>query len=317
VHTQPRLWDCHGDDPVDPSTALSLGQQALSLARRGTPALVGRHVLGPAVLLGARQRVGAVVDLGACEAGSVRIVRRCTLGPAAYVRDAVWWTLCLPTANALFADAMPETILNRNVRGFLQGFARAGVAMTYPGRTYLGVAGAPTALLGYDLHADGAVTVDVLAGLDVSIALPRPLAAPDEAAIDRWWGRTPAPLSLGRTGLVGLMEAVAASVAEVAGGTTAPWPNDMLSDPGGRRVFEADDPVPEGMRCLGVGKVPIGRVEAWGDGRRVWLGGDVYGSAPDLDRLATALAAGEGAPRGLHLEGARVADYTALVRRPG
>ncbi len=317
MSTDTPLWVCHGDDPVAPGAALSLGAQALTLARRGTPALVGRHVRGPSVLLGARQRAASVVDLAACDAAGASVFRRASLGPAAYVRDAVWWTLCLPSLGALFPDARPETTLNRNVRGFLRGLTRAGVAASYPGRTCLAVAGAPTLLLGYDLHADGAVTVDVIAGLDVPVALPAALQSPAEATVARWWGRSPAVLDTGRTGLVGLLEAVAAGVAQTAGRTVAPWPDDVLADPAAGPVVEGDDPVPAGMRRLGEGTVPIGRVEAWGDGSRVWLGGDVYGRGSDLDRLGAALAAGEALPAEVHLEGARVEDYAALVSGRG
>lgn len=294
--------------PVEAAVACAMGERALQRLRTtGDPVLVGRRVQGPAVLLGSRQRAGAVVKLPDCMSQGVVVYRRATLGPAAWVSDALWWTLCLPSLTTLFADARPETALNRNVRGLLRGLARAGVAATYPGRTFLAVRGAPAVLLGYDLLPDGALVLDAVAGLDAPVFLPEALRASEEAAIDRTWGRSPVPLGVEASAVASVLDAVAEGVARSGGREIVPWVDQLPT--GAAAVTTADDPVPADMALRGAAAVPIGRVEAWGDTKSLWLGGDVYGSGADLDRLAAALAAGESPPDDLHLEGARVSDF--------
>jgi hypothetical protein len=301
-----RAWSVAA--PVEAAVACAMAERALQQLRTsGDPVLVGRRVQGPAVLLGARQRCGSVVNLPDCLSQRVGVYRRATLGPAAWVRDALWWTLCLPALTTLFADARPETALNRNVRGILRGLARAGVAATYPGRTFLSVRGSPAVLLGYDLLPDGGLVLDAFAGLDAPVFLPEALRAPEEAAIDRTWGRSPVPLGGDAAAVASLLDAVAEGVARSGGREMVPWVDHLPT--GASAVTTAQDPVPADMALRGAATVPIGRVEAWGDTKSLWLGGDVYGSVADLDRLAVAIAAGEALPDDLHLEGARVSDF--------
>lgn len=301
-----RVWSVAA--PVEAAVACAMGERALhKLRATGDPVLVGRRVQGPAVILGARQRCGAVVNMPDCLSQGVGVYRRATLGPAAWVSDALWWTLCLPALTTLFADARPETALNRNVRGILRGLARAGVAATYPGRTFLSVRGAPAVLLGYDLLPDGALVLDAFAGLDAPVFLPEALRAPAEAAIDRTWGRSPVTLGVDSETVASLLDAVAEGVARSGGREMVPWVDQLPT--GAAALTAADDPVPADMAPRGAATVPIGRVEAWGAAGALWLGGDAYGSGADLDRLGAALAAGEAPPDDLHLEGARVSDY--------
>lgn len=273
----------------------------------GDPVLVARRVQGPAVLLGARQRCGSVVNLTDCLSQGVGVYRRGTLGPAAWVGDALWWTLCLPALTTLFADARPETALNRNVRGLLRGLARAGVAATYPGRTWLAVRGAPAVLLGYDVLPDGGFVLDAVAGLHAAVSLPEALRAPAEATVDRGWGRSAVPLGVDAAAVPALFDAVSDAVSRLGGRERAPW-DDPLPE-GAPAVRAAHSPVPPAMQLRGATSVPIGRVEVWGGGDALWLGGDVYGCEADLDRLGAALAAGHPPPDGLHLEGARPSDF--------
>jgi len=298
--------------PVEAAVACAMGERALQRLRAtGDPVLVGRRVQGPAVLLGARQRAGAVVKLPDCLTQGVGVYRRTTLGPAAWVSDALWWTLCLPALTTLFADARPETALNRNVRGILRGLARTGVAATYPGRTFLSVRGAPAVLLGYDLLPDGALVLDAVAGLDAPVFLPEALRAPEEAGVDRTWGRSPLPLGVDAAAVASLLDAVAEGVARSGGREMVPWVDQLPT--GAAAVTTAHDPVPANMALRGAAAVPIGRVEAWGDAGALWLGGDAYGSAADLDRLGAVLAAGEAPPDDVLLEGARVSDFLRCV----
>src|SRR5262249_23161412 len=144
---------------ASPGEALALGAALLArVGSEGVPYLTASIVRGPAVLLGAGQRAGRVLRLDACAAAGTAVVRRVTSGTAAFVGDrAIVWTLALPHVASLVPDATPRTLLNRNVRGFLEGFRRAGAAAHYFGREWVSVRHRPAALLGFEASPDGAV----------------------------------------------------------------------------------------------------------------------------------------------------------------
>src|SRR5687767_10372119 len=78
--------------------ALSLGPTLLLAAQRDrVPWIAASVSVGPAIVLGAVQRMGRVVDGEACSRGGTRVLRRATTGPAAYLGGrAIVWTLALP-----------------------------------------------------------------------------------------------------------------------------------------------------------------------------------------------------------------------------
>src|SRR5262249_4038067 len=108
----------------------ALGLGPLLLARSasdGAPWIAASVIEGPAIALGALVRAGRVIDMSAARAAGVRVFRRATSGTAAHIgRRAVLWTLALPHVAAIAGDATARTLLNRNVRGFLDGFSRRG-----------------------------------------------------------------------------------------------------------------------------------------------------------------------------------------------
>lgn len=276
-----------------PRAAAALGHTLLGKADRGELWLAGSVVTGPAVALGARQR-GPVVTT------HPEVVRRRTTGPAAWIgARALWCSLALPSVDALFADATLASLLNRNVRPWLRGFTRSGMAAAYFGRDHVAVAHRPAALLGYELSPAGAVLLELIVGWDEPVAIPPEFAAPDERALDRWRGRAPVALGDGRDPWA-VLAALGAAVAERAGEAVT------AEAPPGEPWTPAEMPAEASAVA-----VPIGRVEAArrADGG-LWLGGDALVATPWLDALADALAHGTAWPTDeMALDGARPDDW--------
>lgn len=257
---------------------------------------------GPAVILGQHQRASRVVDLPICGAGGVRVLRRRTSGTAMYVgQRALLFSLVLPHVAALFADASPRTLLNRNLRPFLRGLTAAGGVAHYFGREWVTVRKRPALTAGFDMEADGAVIVEALAGIESSMAVPRSLFAADEHAVERFRGQSPAGLVevLPETASPGV---VARCVTEAFTGksrTKVTLRGDLLS---GARLTDSEidaissDPVPLSAELRRPVHIPIGWLEraellsergAPGEGpRRLWLGGDILAPRALLDAVS-------------------------------
>lgn len=317
-----------GPYPRSIEQALGLGSALLArAAAEQVPWLAASVVEGRAIALGAAQRAGRVVDLEAARAAGVRVLRRSTSGTAAYLGGAaVIWTLALPHVAALVPDATPATLLNRNVRGFLKGLSRAGAVAHYFGREWIAVKHRPAALLGFDATAEGAVLIEVIAGLDATIAIPPALATAAERAVDRWLGKEPAALRevIGEASA----EAIAAEVIDAVA-ARAQASLERVATPAeaglALEVTDPDDPLPAGFRAGPMAKVPIGWVETafHPTSGRVWLGGDVLAPAFALHALAAAAERAERAERDQRdeapgtappIDGARVGDLAAAAR---
>ncbi|WP_437487475.1 hypothetical protein WME75_06925 [Sorangium sp. So ce1014] len=305
--------------------ALALGPALLARARsaEAAPWIAASLVEGPAVVLGAVQRAARVVDLAACAARGAPVLRRSTTGTAAFLGGrGVLWTLALPHVAALAPDATARTLLNRNVRGFLKGFARAGAPAHYGGREWISLQHRPAAWLGVDATRDGAVLIEVFAGHDAPLAIPAELAAPDERAVDRWLGKAPAALSEvlpARVSLEALARAVVEAVALRAAlplidGGEAP----ELAAERFQPISAPDDPVPPGAGAPVLARVPIGWIEAAALGEapaRAWLGGDVLAARWLLEDLGRGAAPASPDAGTLPLEGASLSDLRTLAQR--
>ncbi len=295
---------------------LGLGPALLARARKDAEVwLAGSVTSGPAVLLGAVQRAGAVVDMAACGRQGVGVYRRATTGTAAWAGGRVLvWTLALPHVAALAPDATARTVLNRNVRGFLQGLTRAGALAQYYGREWVSVRRRPAALLGLEWSSDGAVLIEVVAGWDVPVALPAAVASEREKATERW--RDKAPLALvevvGERTPADVVRTVMDTVATRAG-FPLEWASGGVAVDLPAAVTQAEDPVPRGLTLGPAVKVPVGWIEAASgrgpEDRRAWIGGDVLTGTEALAALCRGAAWGDAA-----LEGALPEDLArALV----
>jgi lipoate-protein ligase A len=312
-----------------PASAIALGKALLVRAREEQVPWIAASVLeGRAVVLGAAQRAGRVVNMEGCARQDIHVLRRATTGTAAYAGGrAILWTLALPQLTSLWPDTSPRTLLNRNIRGFLRGFTRAGAAAHYFGREWISIRQRPAAIIGFDMDLAGAVLIEVYAGFDQPVALPELLATPDERSVDRWRGKTPQSLSelLPQRS----PEQIARAVIEAIAGTA-----DALLEPGSiaRHALEsvapvtsASDPVPEGLVLSEPERVPIGWLEAAvglpaGDKPpRAWLGGDVLAPVHVLAEVARAVIAGDAealaALSHAPIDGANFSDLTGAVKR--
>ncbi len=309
---------------------------------------------GPAVILGRDQRASRVVDLPICGASGVRVLRRRTAGTAMFVgQRALLFVLVLPHVAALFPDASPRTLLNRNLRPFLRGLTAAGGLAHYFGREWLAVRKRPALIAGFDMEPDGTVTLEVLAGIESSMAVPAPLSAADERAVDRFRGGSPA-------GLVEVLPDTASpgTVARcVTEAFTAKSPSkvavrgDLLSAvrlTGAEIDAVSTDPAPPGARLIDPVRIPIGWLERAesppeegafsGEGAllgqaaspghggspcatspRLWLGGDVLAPRALLDavaRLSVDASPESAALDRFPLEGVSLSELLSAARSP-
>lgn len=300
------------------SLPLALGLSRALLARaeaEGVAWMAASVIQGPAVVLGAAQRAGRVLDLEACASAGVPVWRRATSGAAVHVAEhAIVWALALPHVASLAADATARTLINRNVRGFLEGIRRAGAAAHYFGRDHVSVQKRPAALIGFEESERGAVLLEVLAGFEASFALPTALIGEEERALDRYAGK--APLGLGEV-MKKPVEVVAREVMNAVAERDS-MPASEARDPDAEVMSEvtgADDPLPSGFTVGPRRRVPIGWIDTGFDPRsgRAWLGGDVLAPA----HVLRAVAAGEALSREAPIEGATLADLVEAARALG
>lgn len=298
--------------------ALALSGAALSIAEQQQAAVLTASVVrGPAVILGAMQHAGRVVELRACEEAHVPVYRRMSTGTAAWMGGAgLVLSLALPHVAWIEADATARTLFNRNVRSFLRAFSRAGAMAHYFGREWISLKQRPGALLGYDVTRTGEVLIEVITGFDQSIALPAELTTIHERAIDRFSGKTPTSLkevlpdarieSFGARVIEGLVEHMGKPISTV----------ESIASELPRAVTDARDPLPNGLVPKSLERVPIGYLDVAvlqdEPQTRAWLGGDVL--APRWLYEAATQRADVASLGSVPIDGAKVED---LVRAMG
>lgn len=152
---------------TDLDGALELGGRALAWTEtHGRALLASASFTSEALVLGSLQREDTLRGRSSARFDA-RTVRRRTSGTEAQLDGAVLYhALALPGVDALFSDATARTLLNRNLRAVLRGYAAAGVPFRYFGTEVLAVLGHPVALIGYDQVASGAVLIELLIGLE-------------------------------------------------------------------------------------------------------------------------------------------------------
>jgi hypothetical protein len=147
--------------------ALSLGARALAWSEAHVlPLLASAATSVEALLLGRLQRSDTLRQRSAARF-DVPLRRRASTGTEAQLSGPLLYhALALPRVDALFADASSRTLLNRNLRAFLRGYAAAGIPLRYFGTEVLALLGHPVALVGYDQTPSGAVLIEVFVGLE-------------------------------------------------------------------------------------------------------------------------------------------------------
>jgi hypothetical protein len=312
---------------------LGLGRALLLRAQEEQAPALAASVIeqGEAVVLGALQRRGRVLERAAVEAAGAIVLRRSTTGTAVYLRGrALLFTLALPSLSTLAADASPRTLLNRNLRGFLHGLRRSGALAHYFGREWLSVDKRPAAVAGFELLADGTTLIELFAGLDAPLALPPGLVTEDERAVDRWLGKEPATLGdkLRRGDPLALAAQIGEAVAANAGlaieplslPTEASLADASLADASLVEERSDDEPAPRGALFAPPLRVPIGWLDAAlvPSTGELWLGGDLLCASHALRAIGEAVARGEASapfPEGqFPLEGCTLADLVAAAQ---
>jgi hypothetical protein len=152
---------------TDLDGALELGGRALAWTEaHGRTLLASASFTSRALVLGSLQRVETLRERSPARF-DVPLARRYSTGTEAQLEGAVLYhALTLPRVDALFPDASARTLLNRNLRAVLRGYAGAGVPFRYFGTEVLALLGHPVALVGYDQVASGAILIEVLIGLE-------------------------------------------------------------------------------------------------------------------------------------------------------
>lgn len=282
----------------DAATAAARGRALVRDLDDSRAGICASVVHGPVTVLGARQRPAAVLSSGPW-------IHRATTGAEAHIAGAaVWWSLALPSVRTLFPDATTDTLLNRNVRGFLRGFTACGALAHFFGRDVISVRHRTGAILGYDVLDDGRVLLDVIAGWTDALSLPDGSRA--ELRRDG-----PRPEGVALQGLVQgrQPEAFAQAVMEAV----AVRAQQRLEHVGERAI---DGAAPTWVEPAEVGsvRVPIGWVEAGVVRGAPWLGGDLLASTAWLHRAELALARGEPLPTDAVIHGARPEDLLQAWR---
>lgn len=283
--------------------ALGLGACALGLAEAGQAALLSASVQAECLVLGRLQRESSLRQRSPARF-DVTVTRRLSTGTEAQLSGpALYHALALPRVDSLFADASAGTLLNRNLRALLRGYASAGVPLRYVGTEVLLLLGHPVALVGYDVTASGAVLIEVLVGLHRPVVVRSALKRGEPAALYALLGREPAPAEL--------LSRVVSGVVERLG-----LASEVVSvEPGPLREAPLEAGTAAEVESV---SIPLGVVEASAAGG-FRVSGDLLASSAALERVERAMDAGQtpsaalGAWQGAPLHGARPADLAEVL----
>lgn len=258
---------------TDLDGALELGGQALAWTEtHGCALLASASLTAQALVLGSLQREETLRARSPARF-DVRVTRRYSTGTEAQLDGAVLYhALTLPRVDALFSDASARTLLNRNLRALLRGYAAAGVPFRYFGTEVLAVLGHPVALVGYDQTASGALLIEALIGLENPCVVRPALKREAPAALYPLLRRSPPAHELLLAAVGGIVERLGATVTDVAGSLPPATADRQL--PTADSAAPATVPIPLGVieavisptpRVSGdvlVGRAALSQVEA-------------------------------------------------------
>lgn len=202
---------------ADLEGALALGSRALAwAASERRPMLASASFESRALVLGALQREGTLRTRSPARFDA-EIARRRSTGTEAQLDGAVLYhALALPRVDALFSDATARTLLNRNLRAILRGYAAAGVPLRYFGTEVLALLGHPVALVGYEQVASGAVLIEVFLGVENPCVVRSALKRAAPRALSALLGALPEPHELLAAVVRGVLSNLGATPVDVA-----------------------------------------------------------------------------------------------------
>jgi hypothetical protein len=234
---------------TDLNGALELGGRALAwTGTHGRALLASASFTAQALVLGSLQREDTLRARSPARFDGV-VARRFSTGTEAQLEGAVLYhALALPRVDALFSDASARTLLNRNLRALMRGYAAAGVPFRYFGTEVLAVLGHPVALIGYDQSASGAVLIEVLIGLENPCVVRPALKREPPAALYPLLRRSPVAHDLLLAAVAGIVDRLGATVTDVTGSLPPATANCQLPT--------ANSPLPASVA------IPLGVIEA-------------------------------------------------------
>lgn len=181
-----------------PTSARDALGRAAAFAESLRPALAGQgHDPTLSATLYAAELTGAAAVLGAYQhaphalsAGhDLEVLRRTTGGASVWGGTGVLYVaLALRDASALIA-CPPGKILNRYVRGLLNGLRALGLPAHYFGRDFVSLDAEPVAYVAWEEHPFGSVRLEAFIGHARTFALPQELSAYPTPEEPRFRGR--------------------------------------------------------------------------------------------------------------------------------
>lgn len=146
------------EEHVAPGAALERGAALWRAVDTAHPVgMYGATLRGEAWVLGAHQHASQVLPPDGAPAS---VVRRSSGGVAVRAGDGVTYVALALRDRASLMPCPRARILNRNVRGALQGLRQGGIVAHYFGRDFLSVDARPAAYVGWAARTDGRVLLE-------------------------------------------------------------------------------------------------------------------------------------------------------------
>ena len=147
------------EQAVEPSRALAVGAALCDVVGPELPVvLYGAVLQGEARVLGRFQRASQVLPQDALAQGNV--LRRTSGGSAVDAGDGISYVALALADRSALMSCPAQRLLNRNVRGALQGLRLAGVPANYFGRDFVSFEARPAVYVAWDADESGRVLLE-------------------------------------------------------------------------------------------------------------------------------------------------------------
>jgi hypothetical protein len=149
------------EENVEPGLALERGAALYGSLDSANPvAMYGATLRGDAWVLGAHQLASQVLPRPTVGVPSPLLTRRASGGVTLRAGDGIVYVALGLRERAALMPCPKARILNRNVRGALQGLRLSGIIAHYFGRDFLSVDARPAVYVGWGARTDGRVLLE-------------------------------------------------------------------------------------------------------------------------------------------------------------
>jgi hypothetical protein len=149
------------EENVEPAAALERGEALYRSLDTDYPvAMYGATLRGDAWVLGAHQLASQVLPQPGTGANAPVPVRRASGGVSVRAGEGIAYVALGLRDRSALMPCPKGRILNRNVRGALQGLRLCGIVAHYFGRDFLSVDARPAAYVGWAARSDGRVLLE-------------------------------------------------------------------------------------------------------------------------------------------------------------